>query len=367
MKLALIGDPHFANRRLFGKPTRRAGVNSRLEAVEQAIVNIAKDLEKDKDIDQVVILGDITHEHGRLTPPVLQAVNNALYALNFAGMAVTLIDGNHDMDASGLSINDAFVNEDEENRIEACHVAMRVFWSYPVAVHAIPFCSVEETRLAFEEIERDAKQFPNDAGSVVLMHGHFDGAKHGAHEFQPPGGISPSDIPDCVQLVISGHYHMYQKLTEKLLYIGAPFQHDFGEAQYEPGYMILDFAKNGEVTWERRVFDSAPRFHILPHNLGVGNIPGDPNSDYYRIDLPSDVDPTEIKDLKDALTNIIIKPIPIDADMRSRVEEYLENKGEKVEFVDVMEAYVSMHAEPKLVVRLEELGMDIMRETLGGE
>jgi DNA repair exonuclease SbcCD nuclease subunit len=319
--------------------------------------------------DQVVILGDITHEHGRLTPPVLLAVDDALYNFNYHGMAVTLIDGNHDLDANNCSILDAFIDNEESTRIEAHHVPSRIFWSYPVAVHVIPYCSAEETKLAFKEIEQAAKEYPDQyaPGCVVLMHGHFDGAKHGNHEFQPPGGISPKDIPDCVQLVISGHYHMFQEIDDRILYIGAPLQHDFGEAQYVPGYMVLDFAENGEVTWERVDVDFAPVHHILPHNLDLEDIPGRRSYDYYRIDLPSDVDPSEITDLYEAVQNVIVKPLPIDADMRSRVEKHLEKKGEKVEFVDVMEAYVAMHAEPKMADRLEELGADIMSTVLGEE
>lgn len=367
MKLALIGDPHFANRKLFGAPTHIPGTNSRLRAVFETMKSIGDELKGET--DQVVILGDITHEHGRLTPPVLLAVDDALYNFNFNGMAVTLIDGNHDLDANGLSILDAFVDNDEPTRIEACHHPTRVFYSYPVAVYAIPYLSAEETKKAFKDIEHDCDNNPHDfdPGCVVLMHGHFDGAKHGNHEFQPPGGIHPDKIPDCVQLVISGHYHMYQEINDKIIYIGAPLQHDFGEAQYVPGYMVLDFAENGEVTVERVEVEFAPVHHILAHNLSPEDVPGRRSYDYYRIDLPSDVDPTEITELYESVQNVIVKPIPIDADMRSRVEKHLENKGEKVQFIDVMEAYVAMNAEPKLADRLEELGQDIMSTVLGEE
>jgi hypothetical protein len=160
---------------------------------------------------------------------------------------------------------------------------------------------------------------------------------------------------------------MFQEISDRILYIGAPLQHDFGESQYVPGYMVLDFAENGEVTWERTEIDFAPVHHILPHNLAPEDVPGRPAVDYYRIDLPSDVDPTEITGLYEAVQNVIVKPIPIDAEMRSRVEAHLEKKGEKVEFVDVMEAYVAMHAEPKLADSLEELGQDIMSTVLGEE
>lgn len=199
---------------------------------------------------------------------------------------------------------------------------------------------------------------------MLLMHHTFDGAVHGAHQFTL-GGISPKYIPDYMQ-VYSGHIHMRQRIKQTIVYTGAPLQHDFGEAGYEPGYVIVDLDGDPhEYTFYPVPEDVAPRFHILPHNLQLDEVPGHERQDYYRIDLPTDVDPREISELVCELDNVMVKPIPIDSDTRSRVEEHLGEKGEKVDFFDVMAAYAAMKIDDtERAERIYAIGEDIATSVL---
>ena len=367
MKLVLIGDPHFANRPMFGRETPTPGVNTRLRAVSRTL-NWIRDQIKEQDIVEVAILGDITHEHGRLTPPVLQEVLEVFWLYNEKQLALTALAGNHDLDAHGHSIVGAFANHGYDGYgVLAVDVAMQAYFGFfPQPVHGIPYGSGEYA-LNYLKVMTE-----KDEPAIVLMHHSFEGAKHGAHEFEPPGGIAPSLIPENIR-VYSGHYHLRQRLAKNVLYIGAPLQHDFGEAAYIPGYTILDFDEVDEEGFPTYTFyevpaEVAPRFHILPHNLQLDELPGLVESDYYRIDLPVDVDPGEVADLRNAVTNVIIKPIPITTDIRSRVEEHLGEKGERVEFIDVMEAYAAMNADTEeRSERLFALGKDIAQSVLGEE
>jgi len=351
-KLVLIGDPHFANRKLFGRPTDKPGVNTRLQYTQQALEWIARDIPAD--IDHVCILGDITHDHGRLTPPVLLAIQDMLLEFAEHGHSVAMLGGNHDMDGYGLSIVSAFESDSREVR-EVVTEPRQLYYSFPIPIHAIPYGLMSDALDYMAELTERC---------IVLMHHSFEGAKHGTHEFQPPGGIPPALIPDHIE-VFSGHYHMRQKMNKHVEYTGAPLQHDFGEVNYTPGYVILEI-DSGSI---RQQFievppEVAPRFHILPHNLELGKIPGLPKRDYYRIDLPTDVDPKEITALRKKLTNVIVKTIPIDSDMRSRVEEHVKTLGKRVQFTDVMEAYVAMNAEEERADRLNDLGLELAEEAL---
>jgi len=111
MKFCVIGDPHFANRKVFARPTNVAGTNSRLLVTRHTFETIADDLEES--VDNVLVLGDITHDHGILTPAVYYAADSALYDLATEGRMVSILSGNHDIDSHGMSIAPVFERFDD--------------------------------------------------------------------------------------------------------------------------------------------------------------------------------------------------------------------------------------------------------------
>lgn len=355
MKIAVIGDPHFANRKLFGKPTETPGVNTRLRAVTDALRNIAGEVYQQ--VDLVVILGDITHEHGVLTPTVMEEIR---FAFDSFIPPVYALSGNHDIDQNGVSIVRAFECDavvPQYSSAEDYHI-----FSTTTQYFFIPYMSHDDTMAWFKEMEqvRDEK-----LNTIVFMHHHFEGAKHGTHEFEPPGGLHPSEIPEWVDFVISGHYHMRQwigGITGKIMYAGAPLQHDFGESKYEPGYLILDDEPDDDrkftVDFKNNIM--SPRFHIITPE---DEIPGNAFTDYYRIDYPADVSPSDFEDLTKELRNVILRPIPLAAEVRTRLGEFLEEstaKGESYSVDDLVEAYAHMHGEEARVEELVEVGKEIL-------
>jgi DNA repair exonuclease SbcCD nuclease subunit len=205
------------------------------------------------------------------------------------------------------------------------------------------------------------------------MHHSFDGAKTGPHEFTPPASLKVSDIPEVIGGVFSGHYHLHQKLHKKMMYVGAPLQHDFGETHYTPGYMILNFDEKKcvlkGVTRRETPEDVAPRFYAIPHTTDPSTPPGNPDRDYYRIELPANVDVGEIEELKKVLTYVVVRSIALGVDTRSRVEEYLkdEQKAEgRVALPDVIDAYAVMNESNEARAReLASVGREIAEEVLG--
>jgi DNA repair exonuclease SbcCD nuclease subunit len=370
MKFCVIGDPHFANRKVFARPTKVTGVNSRLLATRHTFETIGEDLEED--IEHVLVLGDITHDHGILTPAVYYMANSALWDLACNDRVVRVLSGNHDIDAYGMSIVPVFEYWDDNGEEKIEHVqAGQMISHMPDAeewvVYGISFMSHARTIDALESME---KHFM-DKRVVLCMHHHFDGAEHGVHEFQPAGGLNPSDIPDCVEVVLSGHYHKRQKIGKRILYVGAPMQQDFGESTYTPGYTIVKLLNGKPPKIEFREIPAtvAPRFHILPYNLPTADIPGLPESDYYRIDIPYDCNMSEAHTLAKKLKYAAVRVVPVTSVLRSRVEKHLAKEGKegKLELGDIIEAYAAMNAEPGHVDELVDLGMDIANKVINEE
>jgi hypothetical protein len=363
MKIALIGDPHFANHKVFGRPTPTPGVNTRLANVTKTMQWISEDM-KGRDITHTFILGDTTHHHGVLTPAIANQIELAFMDLLLNSTDLTVMTGNHDMDINGVSIVPFLGGEASwrpVTRVEGMWVVEK-WWHKDVIICCASY------GVPVEDINKQMAQYPRFT-KIALMHHSFEGAVHGAHEFAPPGGIKPSAIDDDIQ-VFSGHFHKRQQINNHIKYIGSPLQNDFGEADYTPGYTILDIAPDGSIeeTFVETPNKVAPRFYILPYNWSKA-IPGIPETDYYRIDLPSDVDPSAISGLMAGLRNVVVKPIPMAGALRSRVEEYLgdledeDGKARPVELVDTIDAYTAMHVEDaERAEVLAQLGKDLVQE-----
>jgi DNA repair exonuclease SbcCD nuclease subunit len=366
VKIGLIGDLHFANHKRFGEPTGHAGVNTRLSTITD-VCRWAGEIFEQENVSCVYVLGDVTHHHGMLTPPVASRVVPGLYSLFNGDMSLVVMSGNHDIDANGRSIIPYI-------RIQGDDVTMMDSW-YSIYKH---FEGVNIWAVSYGEnpLEVFRKMQSNSlkkmTPAVVLLHHHIEGAVHGSHEFEPPGGIKLSDIPSGC-LVFSGHYHKRQKLGKAIQYIGAPLQHDFGEADYIPGITVLTL-DDGKVAEEKFIETPqtvAPRFHIIPHDTKVADLPGVVDEDYYRIDLPTDVDPTIIHPLQQVLKHVLVKPIPIDAQTRSRVSQYIVDiTGEELNLVsldDVIDTYAHMNIEDSdQAESLAEQGKQLLKDALGG-
>jgi len=374
-KICLIGDPHFANRKLFGFPTAVKGRNTRLDSVIRAFEWIDQKLKDDyPEVETVYILGDITHDHGIMTPAVFDAVQTSVYALTKGGnREVLLLSGNHDQDIHGLSIIKVFGTCDDcesASVFDIDEIFPRQFGG--MQIYPVSYGSDLSQLWVKLAIDKARKADP----AILLMHHHFEGAVHGPHEFEVPGGLALKDIPDNVALVVSGHYHKWQWIGNRVLYIGAPIQHDFGEATYLPGFTILtvhdDSKRKPDVEFVEIPEGEVPRFHILPHTLTPANLPGIPALDYYRVDLPMDVDPASIEWLHKAVQHLAVKPLPSTTELRSRVEQYFIEAGTqqpegRVDLGEVIEAYTMLNVEDEGRQQdLIRIGKEIANKVVSG-
>jgi hypothetical protein len=296
-----------------------------------------------------------------LTPPVASQIADALVHLGY-GREVYLLSGNHDLDANEKSILTVFDRMDGgvtvlepwglEHIIEIPHEKFIYI--------GIPYCPVSEVKEIFSHFNTYSRPV------IAFMHHHFDGAVHGAHEYQPAGGIAPAMIPDNTERILTGHYHKHHYVGDKVTYVGAPLQHDFGEADYEPCYHLLDPETAAMLKYSIPA-SVAPRFHIVAAD-SEDELPGDPRSDYYRIDWPMDTDSAMAKDKAAMLTNVIIRPVPVAVSVRSRISEHLEKKGKTkggaIPINDVVEAYAALNSTEERFEDMRRLGLNIMRSVL---
>ncbi len=267
------------------------GRNSRLQDALDALAQIRRTA-RAEGIRLVLFGGDLFHVPGRVDVAALNGVHAELVEFGREGIELFLLVGNHDQAARG-----------EEHALEVFkslpHVTVldRPGWVRPsgapgLAVYAIPYTSdVAQIRQLLGSVPDTG---PADH-RLLLLHAGFDGAEVGPHEYRMAAELKPIDIPDDFDWVLSGHYHIGQQVDfhGRIRHIGATTPQDWGDANQERGFLILDLAA-GEI---QHVTTPAPRFlRLAPHALeGVR-----PN-DIVEVILPHDAEPTAVEAVRATL------------------------------------------------------------------
>lgn len=217
MRVLVVGDPHFT-------------LNNRAET-DQLQVDL---LELQKEVDLVVILGDILDRHSQIHLLVFNRAVALLQALADQGSTVVLI-GNHDRvnNQDFLSNHHPFVGQERDSLYIIAQPRVMEFplkipsreTKSPVGVEFqgmrflfCPFVAEGRWLEAIESINLSEIDY-------VFAHQSFRGAKIDGQVIETRD-IWEVDAP----LMISGHIHERQQIQPNLLYIGTPFQQSFRES-----------------------------------------------------------------------------------------------------------------------------------------
>lgn len=210
--ILVIGDPHFKINNV-----------KQTELMAQAIINLAKE----KSLDFIVVLGDVLDRHESIhISPLHRAVHFLSQLTNIA--PTYLLMGNHD-----LKNNKQFLSEEHP------FTALKQ-WSNCVVVDK----PIKHNNFVFTPYVSpgrfiEALDFLDDwkTATCIFAHQEFRGCQMG-HLLSTEGDEWCDDYP----LVISGHIHDYQKLSN-VLYVGSPMQHAFGDRS-DKTVSVFTFSEN---------------------------------------------------------------------------------------------------------------------------
>lgn len=93
VKIAFVADVHLANHRQFGG-VMHGGLNARSSMIRDVLAKV-KERVNALDVDEVVVLGDLV-DVANPTPQILTVAHQFCWDLDYAGVNVTLLMGNHD-------------------------------------------------------------------------------------------------------------------------------------------------------------------------------------------------------------------------------------------------------------------------------
>lgn len=177
-----------------------------------------------KKIEEIVFCGDFFHSRSEITVNTLHHASNILDM--FKDFKIYMLAGNHDS---------FYKNNCTVNSIRIFHGKNNIrIIDKPCIVQ------IGGKECFFAPWGTELK----DIQSCDVLFGHFEIETFKMNSFKVcEGGFKSSDLIKFAPLVISGHFHLREERKYNngtILYVGCPFELDFGDEGSTKGYYILD-------------------------------------------------------------------------------------------------------------------------------
>jgi DNA repair exonuclease SbcCD nuclease subunit len=188
---------------------------------------------KQHELDTIIIAGDVFHDRHEIGVNTLYAAK--LFFDKLSEFQIHIIPGNHD---AFLSTN-AEINSVEILTQSNIHVYSNVT-TVNINNKTLTFCPWK-TKL--EELER-----------VDMLVGHFDISNFRVtYNKVCDHGETPEQFLDKATHVVTGHFHYRDHRIynngEYILYLGSPYEMDFGDRDQDKGVTIINFNDLSDVTF----------------------------------------------------------------------------------------------------------------------
>lgn len=213
-------------------------------------------------ISDIWILGDLIDK--RLVDAVtLKLVTEELSSITRLGLTIRLVPGNHEagdaacrhftVDAyQSLGIWVASQQEVLPGRQGGIIDVMPGFTV--LAIPYLPQARITETiRNIIAAIDGGEPDI-----QLCLLHQTIKGGRVG--EWVCPEGLDPAEL-ERFHNTLSGHFHTPQSVSDKVMYLGAPIQHAFGDRGDVRGFWDISFPDHGPMSGVMIPITDSPLFH----------------------------------------------------------------------------------------------------------
>jgi DNA repair exonuclease SbcCD nuclease subunit len=214
--ILVIGDPHFM-------PGNAIETGLLLENVVVLL--------EEANIDFVVVLGDVMHDHGRADMRVFVRVKEFIERISNLKPVYVLI-GNHDRYSNKVTMSSEHFFGPYE-RWENVHIVdtdfMTVEWSGK-RVCMMPYIPNGMMKQLLRERNLDLTTY-----DLVFSHSEFADCS-----MNKLTGSKCDVWEDDYPLNVAGHIHAFESVKHNLVYVGTPFQHTFGESDVNKGVFLVN-------------------------------------------------------------------------------------------------------------------------------
>ena len=185
---------------------------------------IAKEL-AEKKIKDIFILGDIFHYRDEIAVNTLHTVNEIFKI--WKKFNIVLIVGNHDAYYKDRSdVNSISIFDERKNVIVVSTTTSATLFGKECLF--VPWG---------ESVDEISKK------DIIFGHFEIESFKMNSYKLCDKG-TKTSALLDKANLILTGHFHLREERDyngKKIVYVGNPFEMDFGDTGSTKGYYILDF------------------------------------------------------------------------------------------------------------------------------
>jgi DNA repair exonuclease SbcCD nuclease subunit len=293
-----------------------------------------------RDIYDIIIPGDIFHNRSHISVETLSIAKKCFDL--FQGFNIYISTGNHDCYLKDTSdINSISILNGWEN--------IKVFEHKPELLETENF-----KKIALVPWGSSLDDIPK----ADYMFGHFEISSFYMNSYKIcEHGFSYKDLFKISPFILSGHFHKKDDRSYndgRIVYLGSPYQQNFGDVMDERGIYILDTDKNELEFIENNV---SPKHYKVKINEDLNeNII---KNNFISLVIDNNIDDDEMTKFKSKLLNFKPKNVKIQyqefeekinefksqeldsLDLMKNIEEYienleLENKKEVVEYIKTM-------------------------------
>lgn len=281
MKIVHFADAHIGVT-THGRIDAESGQNDRvldfLDAFDEIIAYVQAE-----PIDLVLFAGDMFHRSNP-SPALISEVT--LRVMDIAKVCpFIIIPGNHDQALNRvsaleyLSLIDApnvYVSDDPTYyNINGVFIG-----AYPYPTHRTTYRSnaaysanLAQISTIYDQCQKwlDTAEATAAKARILLFHGTVEGARWGSYS-----GTAMSDeshmfdeIAAGWDYVALGHIHLHQCIGDNMVYSGSIERVDFGEADEDKGFIVIDVSDYGRVEWEFVKLPARPMANIVINLRGV--------------------------------------------------------------------------------------------------
>lgn len=196
---------------------------------------------------RVVFTGDFWDQRGVLGVRQLDALLDEFARWEEAKIQTVIIPGNHDQVTVDGDVHGVRVFEPFKHITVATN---RVLWP--------------ERKIAFipwrEDPAEQSEMFelPSDDWTI-FAHAEVAGATTN-HKWEAPGRVTKEQIHRHARACYCGHFHLRQQLSDRIWYLGSPYEQSFGEMGDPKG---VAFIQEEQVEPEWHDFDDMAKHHRL--------------------------------------------------------------------------------------------------------
>jgi len=287
---------------------------------------------KSRDITDIVICGDLFHYRDEISVNTIHLTSSLLEKLK--DFNIIMLVGNHDAyykDRSDINSLTPF-NGWPNIKVVSQVLASRNF----------------NKTLTFVPWGTEIKHIPES--DVLFGHFEIESFKMNSHKICD-NGIKASSLLEKSKLVISGHFHLKDERVYSdgtILYLGSPYQMDFGDVDSEKGIHILDletlkyeFVENKNYPKHKKIYLS----ELVKEDGITEKVQESFNNNIVKFIVDKNIMADEIDFLLKKLSQL--KPVSINVDYAANFNKFSINNENNCDFsgIDIpkaIEEFVNM-------------------------